>query len=142
MGPVSAAEYGSQGEGSQARSVATLAAAGRAIDDRVSADITRLQAEQKRVREERKRVANELRNAQKRKQRLKHRARLLSSEDLMTVIAMRETDAAVRRAAETDAPVDPQTLLEPVASGMLGTSVPSPMEDADVEREVPHSPPA
>ena len=70
------------------------------MDDRVNTDIARLHMEQTRVKAERKRVANELRNTQKRKQRLKHRARLLSTEDLMTVIAMRETDTAMRRAVE------------------------------------------
>ena len=96
--------------------VAALAAAGRANEDRVSAEITRLQREQKRVREERKRVAQELRNAQKRKQRLKHRARLLSSEDLMTVIAMRETDGVVRRVTEAAAPPVGAASVEPPAT--------------------------
>ena len=96
--------------------VATLAEVGRANEDRVSAEISRLQKEQKRVRDERKRVSQELRNAQKRKQRLKHRARLLSSEDLMTVIAMRETDGVVRRVAETAAAPAVATSAEPVAA--------------------------
>ena len=82
----------------------------------MSAEISRLQKEQKRVRDERKRVSQELRNAQKRKQRLKHRARLLSSEDLMTVIAMRETDGVVRRVAETAAAPAVATSAEPVAA--------------------------
>ena len=68
------------------------------------------------MREERKRVAAELRNAQKRKQRLKHRARLLSSEDLMTVIAMRETDNVTRRAAEAAGQGPAAPALEPIAS--------------------------
>ena len=55
----------------------------------VSRDIARLLEEQKRVREERKKVTNDLRNAQRRRSRLKHKARLLSSTDLMTVMALR-----------------------------------------------------
>ena len=100
-----------------ASAVAALAAAGRAVDDRVSEDIARLQAEQKRMREERKKVANELRDAQKRKHRLKHRARLLSSEDSTTVIAMRETDAAVKRAAGCGVTADVEKPFELVTSG-------------------------
>ena len=98
------------------------------MDDRVSADIARLYAEQKQVKEDRKRVSNELRNAQKRKQRLKHRARLLSSEDLMTVIAMRETDTLTRRAMEHREVVHTDPLLEPVASGPVAASDPNPAE--------------
>ena len=81
----------------------------------VSADIARLQAEQKRVREERKQVANELRNAQKRKQILKHRARLLSNDDIMMVAAMRECEQA-RRTAISPALAEREATLEPVAS--------------------------
>ena len=97
----------------------------------MSADIVRLQKEQKRVREERKRVAQELRNAQKRKQRLKHRARLLSSEDLMTVIAMRETDGVVRRVAEIAAPPVGAASVEPPA-----TEAAEPKRDASISPEV------
>ena len=92
-----------------------LASAGAALGCKVSADIARLQAEQKRVREERKRVASELRNTQKRKQRLKHRARLLSNEDLMMVAAMRETDAVARRGVATAEAGDRVLSPEPVA---------------------------
>jgi hypothetical protein len=52
--------------------------------------VERLIQQQKEVRAERKRVAAELKNAVRRKQRLKHRARLLSSEDLLSVMNMRE----------------------------------------------------
>ena len=60
----------------------------------MNSDIERLLADQKRVREERKRVAAELKNAQRRRKRLKHRARLLSSDDLVTVLALRNDDKA------------------------------------------------
>ena len=96
---------------------------------RVSADIARLHAEQKRVREERKRVANELRNAQKRKQRLKHRARLLSNEDLLAVAAMRETDAVARHACLTAAPAGAAVTPEPVAGDFVGAARDSDADD-------------
>ena len=59
-------------------------------------DIARLLAEQKRLREDRKRVASDLKNAQRK--RLKHRARLLSSEDLAKVMMMRELEKAEKEA--------------------------------------------
>ena len=51
---------------------------------------------QKRAREEKKRLANEVRNAKRRRQRLTKRARLLTTEDLLTVVALRESDRAAR----------------------------------------------
>ena len=65
-------------------------------DSTVNQDIQRLLDEQKRVREERKRVANELRNAQRRRRRLKHKARLLSQDDLAQVLALRQDEEEER----------------------------------------------
>ncbi len=59
-------------------------------------EIDRLLREQKTVRDERKRVAAELKNAQRRRKRLKHRARLLSSDDLARVLALRAAESATR----------------------------------------------
>ena len=56
--------------------------------------VDRLLQEQKRVREERKRVQLDLKNAVRRRNRLKTRARLLSSNDLVAVMNMREVEAA------------------------------------------------
>ena len=108
--------------------MSALGSAGAVLGCKVSADIARLQAEQKRVREERKRVAAELRNAQKRKQRLKHRARLLSNEDLMMVAAMRETDAVARRGPFAGEPTGRSLSPEPVAGDVA--KVPR-LEEAD-----------
>ena len=63
-------------------------------------EIERLLLDQKRVKEERKRVAQELKNAQRRRKRLKHRARLLSTEDLVRVMALREQESAAKAATE------------------------------------------
>jgi hypothetical protein len=57
--------------------------------DSVNADIDRLIGMQKELKAERKRVAKDLKNAQRRRKRLKHRARLLSSEDLHKVLSLR-----------------------------------------------------
>ena len=62
-------------------------------------EIDELLATQKRAREEKKRLANEVKNAKRRKQRLTKRARLLSTEDLLTVVALRESERAARENA-------------------------------------------
>ena len=103
----------------------------------MSSEIARLQAEQKAVREQRKRVAQELRNAQKWKQILKHRARLLSSDDLCAVIAMRETEAAQRLAQDrnTGSPPEAAPVVEPVATN-TGTE-----DDVKEKNEASEQPP-
>ena len=63
----------------------------------VNSEIQRLLADQKEVREARKRVANELKNAQRRRRRLKHRARLLSTDDLVTVLGLRAVEQGHRK---------------------------------------------
>ncbi len=63
-----------------------------------NAEIARLLAEQKRVREDRKRIASELKNAQRRRKRLKHRARLLSTEDLSKVMVLRQIEKTEKEA--------------------------------------------
>jgi hypothetical protein len=59
-----------------------------------------LKGEQDNVRATRKRVAKELKNAQKRKQRLKKRAKQLSDTDLVSVLQLRASEKAVAAAAE------------------------------------------
>lgn len=63
--------------------------------------IENLIEEQKAMRLERKRIAQDLRNAQKKRSRLKTKARLLSTEDLLTVVALRERDMAAKACAHT-----------------------------------------
>ena len=55
----------------------------------MNGDIDRLLAMQKELKAERKRVAKDLKNAQRRRKLLKHRDRLLSSEDLHKVLSLR-----------------------------------------------------
>ena len=63
--------------------------------------ISGLKEQQKQAREERKRLAKDLRNAQRRRRRLKAKARQLSNNDLLTVLTMRseqqEKSATVRK---------------------------------------------
>ena len=72
--------------------------------DTVKDEIEKLLEEQKQVRTERKRVSAELKNAQRRQKRLKHRARLLSSEDLVSVIALRAQEDARKECKSNEAP--------------------------------------
>jgi molecular chaperone GrpE (heat shock protein) len=51
--------------------------------------ILQLQAQQAELREEKKRIAKELRNAMRKKRRLKNNARQLTDEDLVAVLLMR-----------------------------------------------------
>ena len=69
--------------------------------EQLGESIARLKREQDDVRANRKRVTKELKNAQKRKQRLKKRAKQLSDTDLVSVLQLRASEkAAVATAAE------------------------------------------
>ena len=90
-----------------------LASLNDAIDD--------LKSEQQRLKDNKKRLAKELKNAQRRKRRLKGKARMLSNEDLLAVLLMREEGAAsasTTKASSTDLPVTGH----PAAEGRPGSS--------------------
>ena len=70
--------------------MATGAACGPAPEPLIQG-IERLKKEQAALRAQRKRVARELKNAEKRRTRLKKRARNLSDGDLLAVLQMRDT---------------------------------------------------
>ncbi len=72
------------------------AAAGRSI----VSEIEGLRQAQKAQRAERRKLTLELRNARRKKQRLKKKADQLSNEDLITVLAMREESVRARAAAK------------------------------------------
>jgi hypothetical protein len=69
-------------------------AAGPANSEQLGDAIARLKGEQDAVRADRKRVSKELKNAQKRKQRLKKRAKQLSDTDLVSVLQLRASEKA------------------------------------------------
>ena len=68
----------------------------------MNSEIERLLAEQKRIKQEKKDLKNELRNAQRRRQRLKHKARLLSQMDLLEVMHLRSDEEEAKRARRED----------------------------------------
>ena len=69
----------------------------------MNSEIERLLAEQKRLKQEKKDLKNELRNAQRRRQRLKHKARLLSQLDLLEVMNLRRDEEETKRARTEEA---------------------------------------
>ena len=60
----------------------------------VNSYIDRVLVEQKRIKQERKEMTNLLKNAQRRRKRLKHKSRLLSKTDLMEVMMLRSEEEA------------------------------------------------
>ena len=96
--PSGAAAAATAASSSSAEAFAVLAATGSRRAREVSADIDALLRAQKRAREEKRRLQADLKNARRRRNRLTKKARQLSTEDLLTVVAMREADVARRSA--------------------------------------------
>ena len=65
----------------------------------VTRQIDDLLEEQRRIRAERAQVAKDLKNAQRRRARLKHKARLLSASDLASVLVLRQEEEESRASA-------------------------------------------
>ena len=69
--------------------------------------IARLKAEQKGLRDERKRVPKELRNAEKKRQRLKRKAKELADKDLLEVLELRAVSKTAKSASAPAAAPSP-----------------------------------
>ena len=82
---------GSSGHRPAAAAAAAAADAGVSLLD----DIRALRLAQKKARDEKKRVSKDLRNAEKRRQRLKRRAKQLSDADLLAVMTLRSSEKAL-----------------------------------------------
>ena len=63
----------------------------------ILAEIQALKDDQKRAREAKKQITKELRNAEKKRQRLKKRAKQLSDSDLLAVMTLGSAEQALRR---------------------------------------------
>jgi hypothetical protein len=63
----------------------------------ILAEIQGLKDDQKRAREAKKQITKDLRNAEKKRQRLKKRAKQLSDGDLLAVMTLRSAEQALRR---------------------------------------------
>ena len=75
---------------------AVLAAKGNNIVTEIQA----LKAQQKKAREDKIKITKELRNAEKRRQRLKRKARQLSDKDLLAVMTLRSAEQDLRKTGE------------------------------------------
>lgn len=64
------------------------------------AQIQKLKQDQADARKVRQKIAKDLRNAQRRKRRLKTRARMLTNDDLVAVLLMRQESGATEAADE------------------------------------------
>ena len=83
---------GSSGDGGSA-----IGAVAAAKEKNILTEIQALKAEQKRAREEKIKITKELRNAEKRRQRLKKRAKQLSDSDLLAVMTLRSAEQCMRK---------------------------------------------
>jgi hypothetical protein len=86
------ASSSSRSVSSSSGALAELAQASGNKAIQVTQDIDTLIQQQKDMRAHRRKVAQDLKNAKKKKGRLQKRARLLTTEDLLTVVALREKD--------------------------------------------------
>ena len=64
-------------------------------------NIQKLKTQQKALKEERKKISAQLRNEEKRRSRIRKRARMLSDSDLVALIKMRETAGPALSSAST-----------------------------------------
>ena len=83
---------GSSGDGAPA-----LGAMAGPTEKNILSEIAALKAEQKLAREAKLKITKELRNAEKRRQRMKKRAKQLSDADLLAVITLRSAEQEVRK---------------------------------------------
>ena len=65
---------------------------------------------QKKMKQDKKDLQNELRNAQRRRKRLKHKARLLNASDLLEVMQLRKDEGIGKKMARTTNSEEPAAL--------------------------------
>ena len=75
-----------------AESSTTRDAAGDSASSVILDNIARLKKEQAEIRAQRKRITQELKNAEKKRSRLKKKAKLLSDKDLLDVLHLRTVE--------------------------------------------------
>ena len=93
-------------------------------------EITALKEQQKKAKEEKKAITKELRNAHRRRQRLKKRAKALSDADLLAVISLRNHEKALGRHPSAEEEEDDEEsdseLEDQIGTGSAPSDVPSP----------------
>ena len=93
------------------------------------AEIALLKQQQKDLRDERKRVQKDLKNAERKRTRLRKKARQLSDSDLIAVLAMRhDGPAAEKAAAKTEEAPVPAASAAQTQPAVTGGAAPPPAE--------------
>ena len=107
-------------------------------------NVLRLKEEQAALRKERARLAQELKNAERRRKRLKGRAKLLTDAELMAVINLRQDEKVHAVAKKTaHAPAPPATATPGVSAAatsaptVTATAQPEPDNQAPSDAELP-----
>ena len=104
---------------------------GKALDaEDFTGVLEQLRSEQHDLKDQKKKLARELRNAQRRRQRLRAKAKELSSEDLVSVLLMRQQDQTRRQARQEASAGDLS------ASAADDNAKASPLPEAEVEGNV------
>ena len=98
---------------------------------KVNSDIDRLLEAQKKLKLDKRNLQNELRNAQRRRKRLKHKARLLSAGDLLEVMQLREDETAEKKVAKRGERQESATLVPDQGVGSLSGDLHNPEELED-----------
>ena len=119
---------GSSGDGGPA-----LGALAGGQEKNILTEIQALKAEQKLAREAKLKITKELRNAEKRRQRLKKRAKQLSDNDLLAVMTLRSAEQGMRKkeAGEPTAAAAEQSdtgTATPTSTTTAGTPTQSPRQ--------------
>jgi molecular chaperone GrpE (heat shock protein) len=97
----------------------------------LSEGITTLKNEQAKLRGDRKRVAAELKNAQRRKQRLRTKTRQLSNEDILAVLLMRQEQGTARAAGDLEENASACISVTTGSGSAPSSSSPAPMPEQD-----------
>ena len=122
---------GSSGDGGPA-----LGAIAGGKEKNILTEIQALKAEQKLAREAKLKITKELRNAEKRRQRLKKRAKQLSDSDLLAVMTLRSAEQGMRK-KETGEPTAATAAAE---QSDTGTATPTSTTGAGTPNQSPRQP--
>ena len=122
---------GSSGDGGPA-----LAAIAGGKEKNILTEIQALKAEQKLAREAKLKITKELRNAEKRRQRLKKRAKQLSDSDLLAVMTLRSAEQGMRKKEA----VEPTAAAAAAEQSDTGTATPTSTTTAGTPTQSPRQP--
>ena len=122
---------GSSGDGEP-----TAAATAGGDEKNILAEIQALKAEQKLAREAKLKITKELRNAEKRRHRLKNRAKQLSDSDLLAVMQLRSAQQGMRKKEEGE----PTAAAAAAEQSDTGTATPTSTTTAGTPTRSPRPP--